>query len=508
MERVLLIGLDSADADLIAHWAGEGHLPNFASLLSSGRFHRIATTSEYLHVSGWPTLYTGTNPGRHGLYHAYQVKTGVPGLLRTDPHWCALPPFWEELDRAGRKCIVFDAFMDYPLPSFSGIQILEYGTWTWFGEPGSSPSNLLAELKRRFGAYPAPEHANQVEVPRHPAFFRDQLVAGALRKAEITRFLMNEHDWDLLFVTFGEPHGAGHYLWHLSDPEYPRQPEDEGLVGQPMLRDVYAAVDEAIGQLIAEAGPNTSIFVTSPDGMGANYSGCQLMPSLLNRMDLFNGRGIGTDTSTRQTSAGLMQALRNAIPLELRQAVTRCMPRKHRYRLSMKWANSSIDWQTSRVYCIPNSNEGYLRVNLAGREPTGIVAPGMEYEDLIGRLQEELSTLHSADGRVPAVERLTRIDEVCRGTRLADLPDISVSWNAAAKVTHAIQTRSYGTIEGHAGHETSPFYTGNHRPAAFFAATGHNPPTPNQNSSVLDIAPTILHRLGVGAPAHYEGRAW
>ena len=159
MSRVLLIGLDSADADLIEQWCDEGRLPTLAQLRADGVWGRLRTTAEVMHVSAWPSIYTGTTPGHHGMYHAYQTRAGEQTALRTRPEWCARPPFWKFLDDAGRKSIVMDAFMNHPLESFRGIQVLEYGTWTWFGEPGASPPGIRNEILRRFGAYPAPEHS-------------------------------------------------------------------------------------------------------------------------------------------------------------------------------------------------------------------------------------------------------------------------------------------------------------------------------------------------------------
>ncbi|MGH6942874.1 MAG: alkaline phosphatase family protein, partial [Geminicoccaceae bacterium] len=248
MARILLIGLDSADADLIERWCGEGRLPTFAGLRREGLWGRLGTTAEVMHVSAWPTLYTGARPGRHGMYHAYQVRAGAQNVLRTRPEWCALPPFWKFLDDAGRKCIVMDAFMDHPLEHFGGIQILEYGTWTWFGEPGTAPPGLRKEIVRRFGAYPSPEHSKVVDVP-DVRWFRDRLLAGVETKARVVRWLLEEHPFDLAFVTFGEPHGAGHYLWHVGDPDYPSHPMNATALGHP-LRDVYEAVDRSIGAIL------------------------------------------------------------------------------------------------------------------------------------------------------------------------------------------------------------------------------------------------------------------
>ena len=33
-------------------------------------------TAEVMHVSAWPSIYTGTTPGHHGMYHAYQARAG------------------------------------------------------------------------------------------------------------------------------------------------------------------------------------------------------------------------------------------------------------------------------------------------------------------------------------------------------------------------------------------------------------------------------------------------
>ena len=81
--RILVLGLDSGDAELIERWCDEGHLPNLAALREQGVWSRIGTTAEVMHVSGWASLYTGATPGGHGMYHAYQVREGEQEVHRT-----------------------------------------------------------------------------------------------------------------------------------------------------------------------------------------------------------------------------------------------------------------------------------------------------------------------------------------------------------------------------------------------------------------------------------------
>ena len=507
--RVLLIGLDSADADLIEQWAAAGYLPTFARLRSEGMWGRLGTSAEVMHVSAWPTLYTGTTPGHHGMYHAYQVRAGDQLVHRTEPQWCGQPPFWKFLDDAGRKCIVFDAFMNYRLPDFKGVQILDYGTWTWFGEPGSTPPGMLREIQRRFGRYPAPEHSNLVQVPDDTQRFAAQLIDGAATKGRIVEALLREQDWQMMFVTFGEPHGAGHYLWHVGDPSYPTHPADAPKVNY--VRDVYAAVDAAIGGILEAAGDDVLVLVTSGDGMGPNYSGCHLMPEMLHRLGHYYAGNVGGDgPATTAPKKGLLSAVRQAIPLGLRQSVSRCMPRSMRYRLSMKWVNSGIDWSRSKLFCIPNSNEAYFRVNLQGREPLGIVSAGSEYQDLLSSLTEELDQLRNPANGLRAADRIFDMDQVFRGPRRGDLPDAVINWNLEARVLDAIESPRAGLIRKQPGHAVSPFYNGNHRAAAFVLARGPSVPAGQtlEDGHILDIAPTVLNSLEVEIPRHFEGRHW
>jgi len=509
--QVLLIGLDSADAQLIEEWCDSGDLPHLASMRREGAWARLGTTADIMHVSAWPTIYTGASPGHHGMYHAYQARPGVQGAVRAQPAECALPPFWAHLDDAGRRCIVFDAFMDYPLKGFGGRQILEYGTWTWFGAPGSTPGGLRRELVRHVGPYPAPEHLHVLSVP-DSRVFRDQLVNGAGAKARAVRWLLGESSWDMAFVSFGETHGAGHYLWHTGDPGHPAS-RDYDFSGAPdALRDVYIAIDEGIGSILEAVPDDTMVIVFSGDGMGPNYSGCHLMPELLRRMGwLSDTRGSAEQApgaSTGMPRKKLLSRVRQMVPLGVRQSVTRCLPRSLHYRMSMKWVNDSIHWDRSRVFCIPNSNEAYFRLNLKGREPRGLVEPGAEERAIVDELATEVRQLVNPDNRRAAAHSVVPVDGAFPGAERGRLPDVVACWDPEAEVLARVESARRGLIEGVAGYQTSPGYTGNHRPNAFLVARG---PGVREGVEVtgrhiLDIAPTVLAALAVDPPRHFEGR--
>jgi predicted AlkP superfamily phosphohydrolase/phosphomutase len=510
--RVLLIGLDSADAELIERWSDAGYLPTFASLRADGMWSQVGTTSHVLHVSAWPTLHTGTRPGAHGMYHAYQIKAGEQEVHRTAANEIGVQPFWKYLDDAGARCIVVDAFMNAGVEGFGGIQILEYGTWTWFDEPRALPEGLWSEIQSRVGAYPAPEHT-KIHGQPEPHKFRDDLVAGAKVKGELGRWLMREKPWDFLFFNFAEPHPAGHYLWHVQDPSYPTYPSSMAAnagLGAAVL-DVYRAVDAAIGGLLEELGENDTVMITSGDGMGPNYSGCHLIPEALHRLDLYHAADVGKATrAADKPKKGLAANVRGLIPPGFRRAVSRCLPPGIQHRLSMKWANAGIDWDRSQAFCIPNANEAFVRINLAGREPRGNVAAGDGYAALVARLQHDLAQLVNPLTGMHGAEDVLHVEEFFPGPRRGDLPDVIVTWNPKARVLAELQSEACGHISIAAGHQTAPYYSGNHRPTAFALARGPGvaPGSTLAGGHIVDVAPTVTALLGREPAAHYEGRVW
>ena len=60
--------------------------------------------------------------------------------------------------------------------------------------------------------------------------------------------LSRRSDWELAITVFGEPHVAGHLLWHAVTDGHPAQPfADEATVAR--LHRAYRAVDASLGRL-------------------------------------------------------------------------------------------------------------------------------------------------------------------------------------------------------------------------------------------------------------------
>ncbi|MGH3114213.1 MAG: alkaline phosphatase family protein, partial [Gaiellaceae bacterium] len=66
--RVLCLGLDGADYDLVRELLGQGRLPTLARLSSEGTFGPLRSTIPAFTPTAWSSFLTGLNPAAHGIF--------------------------------------------------------------------------------------------------------------------------------------------------------------------------------------------------------------------------------------------------------------------------------------------------------------------------------------------------------------------------------------------------------------------------------------------------------
>jgi hypothetical protein len=108
----------------------------------------------------------------------------------------------------------------------------------------------------------------------------------------------------------------------------------------------------------------------------------------------------------------------------------------------------------------------------------------------------------------PAASAVIKTDDICRGPRRSDMPDLVILWDADAQVTTELLVERHGLVRKSAAScQCAPYYTGNHVPHAFAVALGPDVPTGavHTGRSVLDLAPTILTEFGIAPPEYMPG---
>jgi predicted AlkP superfamily phosphohydrolase/phosphomutase len=221
----------------------------------------------------------------------------------------------------------------------------------------------------------------------------------------------------------------------------------------------------------------------------------------------------GAGASTRESpkaKADFVSTVRNWIPKSWRVAVSRTvLPRRVNEKLSLRWKTAGIAWEHTRAFLIENANEGYIRINLQGREPQGIVAPGAEYDALCEELYQTIKGMTNPANGKPAALTVHKTADLYQGPCRSHMPDIIVNWDDDAQISTQLLTEHYGVARSpEPGYGLAPYYTGNHRPNAFSVAVGSGiaPGAVLHGASIMDLAPTLLSHFDIDLPDYMHGR--
>jgi predicted AlkP superfamily phosphohydrolase/phosphomutase len=198
-----------------------------------------------------------------------------------------------------------------------------------------------------------------------------------------------------------------------------------------------------------------------------------------------------------------VRAVRELLPKDFRKNLARMLPTGLRDKLAQRVDTASFDWQRTRAYCLPTDLEGCIRINLRGREPEGQVEPGAPYQEACRDLAAALAELTDPDSGQRVVSEVLSVDQAFPGERRGHLPDLIVLWDPARPIG-ALASDRIGVVRG-ASPDPRP---GTHTGPGFVLMSGAGIAAGRtiEDAHIFDLAPTLLHRLGVTAPDHMTGR--
>lgn len=88
-KKMVVLGFDGLDPDLVQRWMADGRLPNLAKLVETGGFYRLETTHSPESPTAWASFATGVNAGKHNIYDflVRDTTTYLPdlGMVRRVP---------------------------------------------------------------------------------------------------------------------------------------------------------------------------------------------------------------------------------------------------------------------------------------------------------------------------------------------------------------------------------------------------------------------------------------
>lgn len=251
MSRVVVLGIDGLDWDLLNQWKEE--LPTFRRLIEEGSGNRMESVIPTLSCPAWPCMFTGLEPSGLNMYDFIDLTNG---RLFTSEDWWEKSLFYR-FDRDGIKQVLINLAFSYPphkllngiLSCGLGTPIVK-STYTYpkAFEKELEDSNLLVDISVR-----GRERSN-----------RDML-SDMLRREYLNILqTLTTKPFDLFFGTFFTLDYIQHYYWKDmigGDSSY------EG-----MIKENYQYIDSLIGNLLSLVEDST-IIIVSDHGQGPHTKG-------------------------------------------------------------------------------------------------------------------------------------------------------------------------------------------------------------------------------------------
>lgn len=487
--KLLVIGLDGADWGILDPWIAGGDMPHLAALRGRGQWGLLRSTIRPESSVAWATFAAGVNPGRHGIFgfaaqqpHSYTTTLNTAAQVQQ-------PSFWRRAAAAGKRLALLNVPMTYPPQPFDGALVggmLSPSIHSQFTHPPDLRRQLLAA---------APDYT--INVDRAGLSLRSfirQTTHSIAARARAAHWLLQQDAWDAFVVVFSETDRLQHYTLHLLAPDHPRHDPAAAAALLPDLLAAYRALDAAVGDLVAAAGPEAELILLSDHGFApcarAFLPNVWLEQQGLLRRDAGGGPPTPGLWRRLRGHAGLRR-LKNSLPL-LRHWRRPPPPGDHL---------AGVDWaQTQAVY----SPAGGIRLNVQGREPQGVLTPAAA-DRLRGDLIAALTALiNPATAAAPLLQVLPR-EDLYNGPFLSLAPDLILEPRRADPDPRRNTTCS-PAFGPHCFGDSGEL-TGNHTLDGIFLAAGPDiAPGRLTGSHLLDLAPTILHALAAPVPDDLEGQ--
>jgi predicted AlkP superfamily phosphohydrolase/phosphomutase len=273
--------------------------------------------------------------------------------------------------------------------------------------------------------------------------------------------LITTKDWDLfMWVEMGVDR-IHHGFWRYHDPDH--RLHEPGNPWQNAIRDYYRQVDEGVGKLLERIDDDTCVLVVSDHGVSRMDGGVCLNEWLWKNGWLHFKNDPPEGQKTR-------------------------------------FEDLEVDWTKTRAWG-DGGYYGRLFVNVQGREEQGVI-PADAVEDTLAELDAALNTITDAETGQVVSATCYRPEKVYSTTNKVP-PDLIVYFGD-------LHYRSIGSL-GHGAFTIKENDTGpddaNHGQQGMFI--WYDPASSQRGMRVghqlMDVAPTLLHSLGVDVPIQMQG---
>lgn len=502
--KIVVVGLDGATFDLIKPWAADGHLPVLQRIMREGAYGTLGSTVPPMTAPAWTSFATGVNPGKHRLYDWIARE---PDSYRFTPVTAldgTAPTLYAMLSGYGRRVVALNVPMTYPPTEVNGVLVSGMptpNTDVTFTYPETVYQDIL-DAVGDYILYPDPGEAYS---DSGVDSFLDRLYRSADLRMQTFAYLRQREAPDFAMMVFNGTDTVSHALWKFMDPTHPLHDPSKAEKYGNAIRDYYKHVDGMLAGIVDNLDEDTTLVIMSDHGFGPFHKFIHVNNWLIQQKFM----SIKPDLRSRfkQTTFNMGFSPMNVYDKlmkmgfgKLKREVVRGQGQGLLKTLFLSFAD--VDWSKTVAYSLGNVGQIYL--NVAGREPQGTVKPGAEYDQVRQQIMDRLAELRDPETGEKVVETVYHREDIYHGDQLEKAADIVF-------IPTRLEYFGFGEYE-FGSHKIIESMrrgiSGTHRMNGVFLAYGAaiQAGVEVEGASLIDLAPTILHLMGLPVPDQMDGR--
>lgn len=412
--ELAIIGLDGLDPRLVEQWRAD--LPTLDTLIDDGSFGELRSSMPPLTVPAWPTMYTGKQGGKHGVFSFTRGRAESYEQVPVNFTDVRAESLWEALDAAGLACGVVNVPLTYP-PSdleegfvISGWPVPNNAT---IASDPSVVSKLERELSEpyRVNPFPLTIEFDQFDNDRLYEEIRDGLTH---HRRAYTHLLDTHGDGlDVFFCVFMAVDIASHNF----------------AFDRSSLKRLYAEQDAALGAILERLPDECNVVVMSDHGHAVKgewsfhvnewlaRNGFLSLSSETDSTSLLGSAGVTLHNLVRLKNWLGLERVHERLPQRVRDWIVDTVPRSdestHSFRPEL------IAWDETTAY---SAQQNLLSLNTADN-PAGTVSAD-EYEQTRTELIDALEGITHPDGDRSLISQIQTREELFEGPFAEQAPDI------------------------------------------------------------------------------------
>jgi len=475
MIKLIVVGIDGANWELVNPWIEEGILPNIKKLKENGCFADHSSCLPPVTYPNWKCYSTGKNPGKLGVFRFDHIDCNKKNFTIHNSRSFKSKEFWDYMNLSGIKAGIINMPTTYPPRKINKFLIS--------GGPDASESKYRSDISK----YTYPEDLEKYleekfdyKVHPHPYLSSkkdgEQEINSILNLIDL-RFkvginLLEKEKVDFLQITLFYINALQHFFWNK----------------EPVKR-AWIKIDENIGKLLDKTD---NIILMSDHGC------CEIKKVFFINRWLEKEGYLKTKKTTDDYlySLGLSKErllkiantlkITNFLNKIIPESILQIFPREEGIKGKRKL--DKIIWEKTIAL---GSNQGPIYLNMDKNSP--------DYEKYRNEIIKKLEEVKNPETGLKIFKKVYKAEEIYNGPYLKDAPDLMIDQKEGFHVSEGMGN---GKLISNSGN-----WEADNKTTGFFLAHGKDIKKDGEQPKIkiLDIAPTILHLFNVPVPEDIDG---